>query len=62
MKTAALLGSNFLKNARIASCLPALRFPCIKQLVDRHVTPPGKHFCGKNNLTQVCLADQLLSC
>jgi hypothetical protein len=37
-------------------------FPCIIELVDRHVAPPGKMFCSKNNFTRLCLADQLFRC
>ena len=37
-------------------------FPCIIQLIDRHVASPGKMFCGKNNFTRLCSADQLFFC
>jgi site-specific DNA recombinase len=36
--------------------------PGMIQTVDRHVATFGKGFCRKNNLTQVCPADQLFFC
>ncbi len=36
--------------------------PYIIQLVDRHVTSPGKGFCGKNDFTRFCAVDQLFFC
>jgi len=34
-------------------------FPCIIELVDRHVASPGKWFCRRNKFTRFCPADQL---